>query len=453
MRRLLQLAAITILIAGVNLYSQTLVQPGDGTLTQAITDAKDGDVLQLVPGGQYTESTVFDYGTIHKAITIETLDPTSTDYPVVTETANDGGTSTPNFFFVGDSGSITINGIEFDGSQNGTPTASHLIQVALGTTVDSGFVHKIKVVNCLVHDLTGGVIDASNSDIKGIMIVDSVFVNNCIFHNTGTSVYMKYAGCDYIKVTNSTFYNISSYGLRVSGPGESSMPDHTAGALIDHTTWYNVGISDPREVILLEKGPNMHPWTVANTIIQDQTSDSKTVINIKDLVDTLMQHDSSICLWQTGPVTWRGGIVVDTVTMDPQFKDPANGDFTLPKGSKLLTFGTDGGPIGDPRWATNAPTAVLRNPVAHPAQFGLAQNYPNPFNPSTMINFSISKPGMTSLDVYNILGQKVATLIRGNLTAGQHSVEFNAVNMPSGVYIYKLSSNAQTMTKKMILMK
>ena len=450
MRRLLQLAAILILVAGVNLYSQTLVQPGDGTLTQAITDASDGAVLQLVPGGQYTESTVFDFGTLHKSITIETLDP-SGDMPIVTETANDG-TSTPNFFFVGDSGAITLKGIEFDGSQGGTATASHLVQVALGTTTDSGFVHHINVINCLVHDLTGGVVDASNSDIQGLMVVDSVMIDNCIFHNTGTSVYMKYAGCDYIQVTNSTFYNIDSYGLRVAGPGESKFPNHTAGAWVDHTTWYNVGISDPREVILLEKGPNQNPWTVENTIISNQTSDSKTVINIKDLVDTLMQHDSSICMWKTGPVNWRGGVVADTITMDPQFADPANGDFTLPKGSKLLTFATDGGAIGDPRWATNA-TAVEKNPANQPAKFELAQNYPNPFNPSTRINFSVQKSGMTSLVVYNILGKEVATLVRGNLSAGQHSVEFNAVNLPSGVYIYKLNSASQTIAKKMILMK
>ena len=452
MRRLLLLAAFLFFAAGVNIYSQTMVNPGDGTLSTAIAAANSGDVLQLVPGAEYTESTLFNLGTLHKAITIELADPTATQKAVVKVLASDGGTTVPNFFMIGDSGSISLSGIEFDGTQNGAATVNHLVQVTVGTTTDSGFVHKISVDNCFVHDLTGNVIDASNSTLKGIMVVDTVLINNCIFHNTYTSAYMKTAGCDYIKVTNSTFYDMNSYGLRVAGPGESGWYNHTAGALIDHTTWYNIGGTDPREVILLEKGPNLNPWTVTNTIIQNQNSTSKTVINIKMLTDTTMQNVSNVCLWQVGKVTWNGGTIKDTITMDPQFADPTKGDFTLPKGSILLTYGTDGKAIGDPRWATNGPTAV-ENVHNVPAKFELSQNYPNPFNPSTQINFSLQKSGMTSLIVYNLLGQEVATLIKGNLTAGQHSVSFNAVNLPTGVYIYKLNSSNQTFARKMILIK
>ena len=309
-------------------FAQTLVQPGDGTLSDAIQQASDGDVLQLVPGAEYSESTQFSFGTIHKAITIELVDPTSTDKAILTETADDGN-STPNFFSIGDSGAITISGVEIDGSQGGSIKPSHLIQVTVGSTTDSGFVNKIKLMNCLVHDLTGNVIDGGSSAIKGIMIVDSIFVENCIFHNTFTSIYMKYAGCDYINISNSTFYNIDSYGLRVAGPGESSIPGHTATADIDHTTWYNIGISDPREIILLEKGPNKNPWTVTNSVFVDQTSDSKTVVNIKDLPDSVGKI-TNIDYWTVGPRKWANNLVQDTLMVDPQFADPSNGDFTLP---------------------------------------------------------------------------------------------------------------------------
>ncbi len=430
-------------------FAQTLVQPGDGTLSDAIQQASDGDVLQLVPGAEYSESTQFSFGTIHKALTIELVDPTSTDKAILTETADDGN-STPNFFSIGDSGAITISGVEIDGSQGGSIKPSHLIQVTVGSTTDSGFVNKIKLMNCLVHDLTGNVIDGGSSAIKGIMIVDSIFVENCIFHNTFTSIYMKYAGCDYINISNSTFYNIDSYGLRVAGPGESSIPGHTATADIDHTTWYNIGISDPREIILLEKGPNKNPWTVTNSVFVDQTSDSKTVVNIKDLPDSVGKI-TNIDYWTVGPRKWANNIVRDTLMVDPQFADPANGDFTLPKGSQLLTFGTDGGPIGDPRWAGNATDVKDQNGL--PLSFGLNQNYPNPFNPTTQINFSLNKSGNTTLVVYNILGKEVATLVNGNLTAGQHSINFNASNLPSGVYIYRLNSSNRTIAKKMMLLK
>jgi hypothetical protein len=440
---------LTVLLLCRYSFSQTLVQPGDGTLSAAIEQANDGDVLQLVPGGEYTESTNSSFGTLHKAITIELVDPTDANRAILTETINDG-TSTPNFFFIGDSGSITLSGIEFDGSQNGTAAASHLVQITVGSTTDSGFVHKIKLVNCLVRDLTGNVIDGGSSSIKGIMIVDSIIVDNCIFHDTFTSVYIKYAGCDYIKVTNSTFYNIDSYGLRVAGPGESSIPNHTAAADIDHTTWYNIGISDPREIILLEKGPNLNPWTVSNSIFVDQTSDSKTVVNIKDLPDSVGMI-TNIDYWTVGPRKWANNIVGDTLMIDPQFADPANGNFTLPSGSQLLTFGTDGGPIGDPRWAGNATAVEDLNSL--PQKFSLSQNYPNPFNPSTHIDFDLQKSGMTTLVVYNILGEKIATLINRNLTAGQHSVDFNASKLSSGVYIYQLNSSGKTISKKMILLK
>jgi hypothetical protein len=282
------------------------------------------------------------------------------------------------------------------------------------------------------------------------MIVDSIIVDNCIFHDTFTSVYIKYAGCDYIKVTNSTFYNIDSYGLRVAGPGESSIPNHTAAADIDHTTWYNIGISDPREIILLEKGPNLNPWTVSNSIFVDQTSDSKTVVNIKDLPDSVGMI-TNIDYWTVGPRKWANNIVGDTLMIDPQFADPANGNFTLPSGSQLLTFGTDGGPIGDPRWAGNATAVEDLNSL--PQKFSLSQNYPNPFNPSTHIDFDLQKSGMTTLVVYNILGEKIATLINRNLTAGQHSVDFNASKLSSGVYIYQLNSSGKTISKKMMLLK
>ncbi len=85
--------------------------------------------------------------------------------------------------------------------------------------------------------------------------------------------------------------------------------------------------------------------------------------------------------------------------------------------------------------------------------YNLSQNYPNPFNPSTRIDFNLQKSGMTKLEVYNILGQRVVTLINGNLNAGQHSVVFDADNLPSGIYLYTLSSGSFMVTKKMMLLK
>jgi hypothetical protein len=85
--------------------------------------------------------------------------------------------------------------------------------------------------------------------------------------------------------------------------------------------------------------------------------------------------------------------------------------------------------------------------------YELFQNYPNPFNPSTKINFSTKKNGYVNLSVYDILGNKVANLVNHRMTAGYYEVEFNASNLPSGIYFYRIQAGTFTVTKKLILLK
>ena len=94
------------------------------------------------------------------------------------------------------------------------------------------------------------------------------------------------------------------------------------------------------------------------------------------------------------------------------------------------------------------------NSLTMPNEFSLRQNYPNPFNPTTTIEFSIAASSHVSLDVYNILGEKVATLVNDNLNAGQHSIVFNASShLASGIYIYQLRAGNMVVEKKMTLLK
>lgn len=85
--------------------------------------------------------------------------------------------------------------------------------------------------------------------------------------------------------------------------------------------------------------------------------------------------------------------------------------------------------------------------------YSLNQNYPNPFNPSTSIGFSVAKAGYVKLNVYNLIGQKVQTLVDGFLPAGFHKVNFNAANLNSGFYFYKIETDNFTQIRKMTLMK
>ena len=88
-----------------------------------------------------------------------------------------------------------------------------------------------------------------------------------------------------------------------------------------------------------------------------------------------------------------------------------------------------------------------------PTEFGLDQNYPNPFNPSTEISFSLPKATNVKLEIFNLLGQKVVTLVDGAKEAGIYSVTWNGSNVSSGVYFYRLTTPEFVMSKKMLLMK
>ena len=85
--------------------------------------------------------------------------------------------------------------------------------------------------------------------------------------------------------------------------------------------------------------------------------------------------------------------------------------------------------------------------------FSLKQNYPNPFNPNTKIEFTLTKAGNVTLEVYDVNGKLVETLIDGYMNAGKRSLDFNAAGLSSGTYFYKISANGYTDTKKMLLVK
>ncbi len=99
------------------------------------------------------------------------------------------------------------------------------------------------------------------------------------------------------------------------------------------------------------------------------------------------------------------------------------------------------------------PGQLNNNNSIIPSEFALEQNYPNPFNPLTIINYQLTIGNYTTLKIYNMLGEEVATLVDGVQDAGYKSVKWNASNMASGVYIYRLSSAGFVEMKKMVLMR
>jgi len=80
------------------------------------------------------------------------------------------------------------------------------------------------------------------------------------------------------------------------------------------------------------------------------------------------------------------------------------------------------------------------------------QNYPNPFNPETNITLGLVENGHVTLSVYNMRGQEIKTLLNGDKPAGIHNIVFNAENLPSGIYLYRMQTRNYTQIKKMILL-
>ncbi len=85
--------------------------------------------------------------------------------------------------------------------------------------------------------------------------------------------------------------------------------------------------------------------------------------------------------------------------------------------------------------------------------FSLSQNYPNPFNPSTVIRYALPKDAMVTLEVFNILGQRVALAVNEEQKAGNHEVVFQNSTLGSGIYFCRLTAGEFTATKKMVLIR
>jgi fibronectin type 3 domain-containing protein len=90
---------------------------------------------------------------------------------------------------------------------------------------------------------------------------------------------------------------------------------------------------------------------------------------------------------------------------------------------------------------------------AIPTEYALKQNYPNPFNPTTMIKFAIPEASQVKLAIYDVTGREVGLLVNEQMAAGTYSVDWNAVNLSTGIYFYRIEAGSFVNVKKMILIK
>lgn len=164
--------------------------------------------------------------------------------------------------------------------------------------------------------------------------------------------------------------------------------------------------------------------------------------------------NTNIGVWRTMDAgeTWadfNGGAMSPTYTIRAlAFR--TQGDSTLYAGA-ANTADSSGRGVFEYSWSK--PVSVAGHEHAVPADYSLLRSYPNPFNPTTTISFSIPHSGYTTLKIFNTLGQEITTLVSDNLPPGAHSARWNATNVPSGVYFYRLQAGTFTETKKLLLLR
>jgi hypothetical protein len=152
---------------------------------------------------------------------------------------------------------------------------------------------------------------------------------------------------------------------------------------------------------------------------------------------------------QNIPGTWAPGVYVYSGYVNNTFSYPAidSASFTFTK----LAVGGSGPYVWDANnYGEPFPGEVA---VAAPTTFAVTGAYPNPFNPSTSISFTLPEASRVTLNVYDVNGRQVASLVNGTLNAGSHKVTFDGSSLSSGVYLYVLKGSNQTATGKMVLLK
>jgi Secretion system C-terminal sorting domain len=319
--------------------------------------------------------------------------------------------------------------------------------------------------NTIISDLaTHGCLGLGLVDGK-FNVTNSLFVNNFMF--------------GYDTVSNTRYVEFSDAGEFVPGSAKYRMTfisttPNSDSASATYTVKNNYYSTSP---LLKTMWANANPpgilplqpltWFISKELGADSTTafvELQDTIAFKDVPATPF----NTVAWYLDPNRGARDKATSTFTVDDDFdrRDLSYFNTTFDASyqttSPAYTGAENGYPAGDLNWYPNLKSKwengeILavgdNNGNTLPSKFSLEQNYPNPFNPTTKIVFNVPKESKVKLAVFNILGEQVATLINEVKPAGRYTIDFDASNLSSGVYLYQLTSQNQILSKKMILLK
>jgi len=422
------------------------------------------DTLVLTTSGGLYTTTDTNYFQILEPLTIVAA-PGLAEKPIITH--SDDSLSVLEIFRIYDD--FTVVGVIFDGGHAQSHGMKYALRVT-GTddTPPSKVGLNVTVKDCDFRDFFED--KDPTKDGHGLYflinaVAGTVRVEDCSFENFGyesiriseTEKFVIEKVVDTLIVRNCTFNNIDNEAVRFYADLDTSTKD--AYVLLEHITVY--GSAPETFYIKNNAGTQLRDVIISDSRPDGRGDRSDWAIEIQGVgshvshVDTFNMYFNPISQAATKVRSTKGG-TVDTTTVwgfDPQFVDPLNGDFTLAQGSPLYGIAYSGDALGDLRWA-QFPLAIDERNPAIPARFSLQQNYPNPFNPSTTIKYSLSKLGYVKLKVYDITGAHIASLVNAVRGAGEHTVNWSAQNISSGIYFYHLEVDGNlSETRKMMLLK
>ena len=462
--------SLIILLILLGLYSSVaqttiIVPPGDNTLAAAVLDAAPGDTLQLAGGGIYTHtSSSSSIALINKPITIQ-VEPGSEKKAIIRLGEESSTTKKYYFFMINDSAALTLRGLEIHGLLRDTVVGSSMLKFDGRPVPSEARVGNFRFENCIFHDFEDNIVHGMTDSYARGMIQDTVFIDNVIVYNAKHFLQYKHISMRHLELSNSTVYDMKGMALKIGKIGYRCVLENptkpyipltdetiTPTGFIDHCTLDDMG--DIHGHIQVDDA--FHTLTISNCIFSNQQQyDQPPVFFTDTRVDTAA-FIKNTCFWKCGPpnsdvggINWIGYAFKDTITLDPEYQDDINADFSIPSGSPLLSFGSNGNPIGDPRWIPEISPAVHNNYID---PFMLS-NSPNPFRQYTNITFRLNSTGFVSVKIFDSGGRVIATLVKGEMPEGSHTIRWNAYGLKSGLYFCQLQSDNSAFIRKLMLLR
>jgi len=489
----------------INMADVRVVQvtQGVGTLNEAIKSDTTGTgervdsntVYELALGGYYVLTGSLENRGYHLQIVAEDGDGVR---PILRPGVTDGESSRA----IRARGDLTLKGVYVTNLDEQNGLNKNLIRASADDIT-------ITIDDCHLDFESQSIIRVDDPGMK-------IYITNSILSNVGTmaspdngrGVDDRGNDIDVLVMENNTFYNLTSRILRDGGGLiKFARVNHntlvniaqrgcTFGEVIDAEFTNNILIDagflgrgpgaetevleiDPLGQDLIDAGMvqkikiSNNNFFVHSTLTDAQPDSVSTVPFYDSLATLVMDVATSI----SEEVTFSAAPTVDPTVItsswdpavDPKVEmDNADGgptfggtqmpfNFAFNSDAQSYTSGVNGLPLGDLNYF-DVLTDVSNFNNNLPSEYQLSNNYPNPFNPTTNIQYSIPRNELVSLVVYNLLGQKVVTLVNAEFGAGNYNVVWNGKNdfgtkVSSGIYIYQLTAGEFVTSKKMILMK